>query len=67
MPTNNPPLLMDIGQDLSLMLGLPTITSWKTRERPKKAKRGTLGYNTDTYSLEYYDGDHWYTAPMSYV
>ena len=58
---------MDIGQDLSLMLGLPTVSSWTTNERPKNAKRGTFGYNSDTYSLEYYNGDYWFTAPMSRV
>lgn len=58
------PLLMNIGHDLFLMLGLPKLTSWKTQERPKQPKLGTLGFNTQTSSLEYYDGSHWFAAGM---
>lgn len=58
-------LLIDIGQGLSLMMGLPTINTWKTRERPKKAKEGTLGFNTQTNNLEYWDGSAWLAASMS--
>lgn len=61
----NHPLLIDIGQGLSLMVGLPTIDSWNTSERPKKARRGTFGYNIDTKSLEYWDGTDWFSAPMT--
>jgi len=60
----NQPLMIDIGQGLSLMIGLPTISSWKTRERPQNVKRGTLGFNSQTKSLEYYDGKNWLEAPM---
>jgi len=60
-------LLMDIGQGMSLMLGLPRINSWTTKERPKKSKRGTFGFNSQTNSLEYFDGSSWFTAPMSEV
>lgn len=56
--------MIDIGQGLSLMIGLPTISSWKTRERPQNVKRGTLGFNSQTKSLEYYDGKNWLEAPM---
>ncbi len=59
------PLLLNIGQDLFLMLGMPKIASWKTRERPKEAKKGILGFNIQTNSLEYYDGSDWYAASMS--
>ena len=61
----NQPLLIDIGQGLSLMIGLPTIASWQTKNRPKHAKRGTFGFNLDTKSLEYNDGTDWYSAKMS--
>lgn len=64
MPKNNP-LLMDLGQGLSLMLGLPTISSWKTADRPKKAKAGTFGFNVQTNQLEYWDGTDWLAASMS--
>jgi hypothetical protein len=60
----NYPLLLNIGQNLFLMLGVPKIASWKTEERPKKAKQGTLGFNLQTNSLEYYDGSNWFAAYM---
>ena len=63
MPKNSP-LLVDIGQGLSLMIGLPTITFWNTKGRPKKAKRGTFGFNFETNNLEYWDGAQWFQAPM---
>jgi hypothetical protein len=58
---------MDIGQGLSLMLGLPRINSWKTISRPKKPKRGTFGFNSKTNSLEYFDGSDWFSASMRKV
>ena len=61
----NAPLLIDIGQGLSLMIGLPTIASWDTAGRPKKARRGTFGFNFQTNNLEYWDGTIWLAAPMS--
>lgn len=62
---NNRPLLLSLGQGLSLMLGMPAISTWKSKKRPTKAKRGTLGFNLETNKLEYYDGDNWYEAEMS--
>lgn len=64
---NRSALSMDIGQGLSLMLGLPRFTSWKTRNRPKDAKQGTLGFNSQTNSLEYYNGSYWLAAKMTKV
>lgn len=66
MQTNNP-YLIEIGQGLSFMAGLPTIETWDTKNRPKNAKRGTFGFNLDTTSLEYWNGSDWYTAKMSEV
>ena len=63
--SKNSPLLIEIGQGLSIMVGLPTIASWDTASRPKYAKPGTLGFNTQTNSLEYWDGTDWLTAPLS--
>jgi len=60
-------VLMDIGQGLSLMLGLPRISSWETDARPKKPKRGTIGFNSQTNSLEYYNGSFWLAASMTEV
>lgn len=59
------PLLIDIGEGLSLMLGLPTITSWESESRPSEPKRGTFGFNSKTGNLEYWDGSSWYEAPMN--
>lgn len=61
----NPPLLIDIGQGLSIMLGLPTIDSWDTAGRPKNAKMGTFGFNFQTNHLEYWDGSAWFQASMN--
>ncbi len=59
------PVLIDIGQGLSLMTGLPAIATWDTSKRPKKAKPGTFGFNTETNTLEYFDGSDWFAAPLS--
>lgn len=59
------PLLVDIGEGLSLMIGLSPIARWKTIERPKNAKSGTFGFNTQTNNLEYWDGTAWLAASMS--
>ncbi len=64
MPKNQP-LLIDIGAGLSLSVGLSTITTWKSKERPQSPKRGTFGFNTDTNNLEYYDGSGWLSAAMT--
>lgn len=58
------PILIDIGQGMSLMIGQPLIASWKTDERPQNAKRGTFGFNAETNSLEYSDGSSWYSASL---
>lgn len=60
-------LIINIGQGLSMVLGLPTIPTWKSSHRPKKAKPGTFGFNTQTNKLEYCDGNSWYTAVMDEV
>ena len=59
------PVLIDIGQGLSIMVGLPTLANWKTSARPKKAKPGTFGFNFETKSLEYWDGSNWFSATLS--
>ncbi len=61
----NAPLLVDIGQGLSLMIGLPRIDSWNTPGRPKHVRRGTFGFNFQTNSLEYFNGSYWLAASMS--
>lgn len=61
----NSQLLLEIGEGLSIMIGLPTIATWQTRERPQNASRGTFGFNTQTNSLEYWDGSSWLATSMS--
>lgn len=63
--TKKSPLLVDIGHGLSIMTGLPVISSWDTNGRPKKPKKGTLGFNNETNSLEYWDGETWLSALMN--
>jgi hypothetical protein len=58
------PLLIDIGEGLSLMLGIPTILTWDNKNRPDDPKRGTFGFNSKTGKLEYWDGSSWYEATM---
>lgn len=62
---SNQSVLLNLGQGLSLMLGMPAISTWKSEDRPRKAKRGTLGFNLQTNNLEYYDGESWYEASMT--
>lgn len=61
----NHPIMLEIGSGLSLMLGLPTIVSWDSKGRPTNAKRGTIGFNTQTNNLEYWNGEAWLAASMS--
>lgn len=57
-------VLLNIGQGLSLMVGLPRIASWEDKDRPKNPKQGTFGFNTNQNRLEYYDGESWYAVAM---
>ena len=61
----NSQLLIDIGQGLSLMVGIPTISYWNTSTRPKKPRTGTFGFNLQTNNLEFWDGTDWFAAQMS--
>lgn len=60
----NSPIFVNIGQGMSMMIGLPTLTTWETASRPKNPKKGTFGFNTQTYCLEYWDGNVWYQSQM---
>lgn len=57
-------LLIEIGEGLSMVVGFPTISTWKNSGRPQRAKQGTLGFNEETGDLEYYDGESWFRASM---
>jgi hypothetical protein len=63
----NSQLLVDVGQGLALAIGLPTLASWNESSRPRNAKRGTFGFNIETKSLEYFDGEAWFRALMRTV
>jgi hypothetical protein len=43
------------------------IPSWNTAGRPKNAKVGTLGFNFQTKSLEYWNGNEWLKLPMKKI
>ena len=62
---NNSPFFIDIGQGLSVGPGMPTISDWNTSGRPKKPQRGAFGFNSDTNSLEFWNGSSWLTAKLS--
>ncbi|RJR26981.1 hypothetical protein C4561_04365 [candidate division WWE3 bacterium] len=59
------PIYIEIGKGLYKLVGMPSIGSWDTSLRPKNPKPGTLGFNTQTNSLEYWDGSDWLAAQMS--
>lgn len=61
----NQPVIVDLGQGVSILVGLPTIVSWTSKNRPKKPKMGTLGFNSDTSNLEYWNGSNWMATTMS--
>lgn len=61
----NSPFYIDLGNGLFTMIGLPAIPIWKTTNRPKKAKPGTFGFNSQTNQLEYWDGTAWFAANLS--
>lgn len=63
----NKSLSLNLGQGLSLMIGLTTLVSWDTATRPKKAKAGTIGFNNETSALEYWDGTNWFTVQMAKI
>jgi len=54
-----------IRQGLSVLIGRQRIPSWNISGRPKKAKKGTLGFNMQTNRLEYWDGVKWLSMKMS--
>ena len=64
MSLNRSSLFVNLGQDLSMMIGIPTIPVWDSMKRPERPKRGTLGFNMKTRNLEYWDGSDWYVAQM---
>jgi len=63
MPKDSP-LFIDVGQGLSLPIGQPTISTWNTPGRPKKPMKGAFGFNSQTNSLEFWNGAVWLTAQL---
>jgi hypothetical protein len=41
--------------------------SWNTSGRPKEAKKGTFGFNTETKKLEFWNGTYWLKLPMKKI
>lgn len=56
---------MDIGQGLSMTLGIPIIADWTSPDRPKSPKKGTFGFNSDTNSFEFWNGSTWLTSKLT--
>ena len=46
-------------------MGYSRINIWNTLGKPISPIRGTIGLNTDTSSLEIYDGSTWIVLLMS--
>jgi hypothetical protein len=63
--THFQPIYVEIGKGLYRMVGLPMIATWDTKSRPKKAKYGTIGFNSQTKSIEYFNGTDWLEAKMA--
>jgi len=64
---NDTPIYIDIGKGLSLPLSNPTISHWTTIERPINPLKGTLGFNTETNFLEFWNGTTWLLAEMKEI
>lgn len=43
----------------TIPIGNPTLPYWTTLGRPATARLGTLGFNTETGNLEFWDGGNW--------
>lgn len=57
--SKNSNLYYNIGNDLSIMLGSPTLATWNTAGRPAVGKLGLFGFNTETGKLEVYKDGAW--------
>lgn len=55
---------LDLGGGILLPLGLPLIALWNTKTRPQNVDVGTLGFNTQTQSLEYFNGHVWHKKSL---
>jgi len=44
-----------------------SIPSWNTTGRPKKAKKGTFGFNVESKKLEFWNGTSWLGLPMKKI
>ncbi|OGH17207.1 MAG: hypothetical protein A3C30_01180 [Candidatus Levybacteria bacterium RIFCSPHIGHO2_02_FULL_40_18] len=43
------------------------IPSWNNAGRPKKVKTGTIGFNSQTKNLEFFNGSSWLKLPMKKI
>jgi len=55
------------GQGASALLGLERIPSWNAAGRPKKAREGIFGFNSQTKNLEYWNGSVWLKLRMKKI
>ena len=61
----NANLYLGIGSNLSIELGLPRLPNWNTAGRPSPAKNFVYGFNTDTSTLEMWNGAAWVGTLLS--
>jgi len=61
---NRSSFVLDIGKGISIALGTPKISTWDFRTRPKKVNSGVIGLNTQTNTIELFDGKKWLVAFM---
>ncbi len=61
----NSPLFMEIGNGLSTIVGQQKIPSWNNAGRPANPAPGTFGFNFETNNLEFWNGNYWFTSPMT--
>lgn len=65
--SKNASTYLEIGSGLSVLIGLPRIPTWNTAGRPKNPKAGTIGFNSQTQSLEFWEGNFWTAMPMDQI
>lgn len=57
--SKNANLYLDIGSDLSILLGNPRMPAWNTAGRPAAPLDYVYGFNTDTSAIEVWTGSAW--------
>lgn len=59
------PLILDSLNGLCLQIGAPTLPIWDTAGRPSSSRAGTIGFNSQTSTLEVWTGSVWKSVLMT--